>query len=141
MECRLVIKDYNSLYIIYLTKLYKVLVGVIFRIIIIFNFYIYKELFNLTFKIFYPFILNQEALKIGYNNFLIPNCRNVWTEVIWTRVSNSHPYGDSLAPPYLGTAILTILCFLQTEEQEPERTYCNCSTPQVIPTLIFRILQ
>ena len=23
----------------------------------------------------------------------------------------SHPYGDSSAPPYLGTAILTILCF------------------------------
>ena len=46
----------------------------------------------------------------------------------------SHPYGDSLAPPYLGTAILTILCFLQTEEQKPERIYCNCSTPRVIPT-------
>ena len=33
MECRLVIKDYNSLYTIYLTKLYKVLVGVIFGVI------------------------------------------------------------------------------------------------------------
>ena len=76
MECRLVIKDYNSLYTIYLIKLCKVLVGVILRVIIIFNFYIYKELFSLisfTFKIFYPFILNQEALKIGYSNFLIPN--------------------------------------------------------------------
>jgi hypothetical protein len=76
MECRLVIKDYNSLYTIYLTKLCKVLVGVILRIIIIFNFHIYKELFgliNLTFKIFYPFILNQEALKIGYSDFLIFN--------------------------------------------------------------------
>ena len=76
MECKLVIKDYNSLYTIYLTKLCKVLVGVILKVIIIFNFYIYKELFsliNLAFKIFYPFILNQEALKIGYSNFLIPN--------------------------------------------------------------------
>ena len=61
MECKLVIKNYNSLYIIYLTKLYKVLVGVILKVIIIFNFYIYKELFgfiSLAFKIFYPFILN-----------------------------------------------------------------------------------
>ena len=76
MEYRLVIKDYNNLYTIYLTKLYKVLVGVILRVIIIFNFYIHKELFNLinfAFKIFYPFILNQEALEIGYSNFLIPN--------------------------------------------------------------------
>ena len=76
MECRLVIKDCNSLYIIYLTKLCKVLVGVIIKVIIIFNFHIYKKLFsliNFTFKIFYPFILNQEALKIGYSNFSIPN--------------------------------------------------------------------
>ena len=76
MEYRLVIKDYNNLYTIYLTKLCKVLVGVIIRVIIVFNFYIYKELFsfiNLTFKIFFPFILNQEALKIDYSNFLIPN--------------------------------------------------------------------
>ena len=76
MECRLVIKDYNSLYTIYLTKLCKVLVGVIIKIIIVFNFYICKELFsfiNLAFKIFYPFILNQEALEIGYSDFLIPN--------------------------------------------------------------------
>ena len=76
MECKLVIKDCNSLYTIYLTKLCKVLVGVIIRVIIVFNFYIYKELFsfiNFTFKIFYPFILNQEALKIDYSNFLIPN--------------------------------------------------------------------
>ena len=61
MEYKLVIKDYNGLYIIYLTKLYKVLVRVILRIIIIFNFYIYKELFgliSLAFKIFCPFILN-----------------------------------------------------------------------------------
>ena len=76
MECRLVIKDYNSLYTIYLTKLYKALIRVILKVIIIFNFYIYKELFsliNLTFKIFYHFILNQEALEIGYSNFLIFN--------------------------------------------------------------------
>jgi hypothetical protein len=61
MEYRLVIKDYNNLYTIYLIKLYKVLVRVIIRVIIVFNFYIYKELFNLislTFKIFYTFILN-----------------------------------------------------------------------------------
>ena len=45
MECKLVIKDYNSLYTIYLTKLCKVLVGVINRVNIVFNFYIYKELF------------------------------------------------------------------------------------------------
>ena len=61
MEYKLVIKDYNSLYTIYLTKLYKVLVRVIIGVIIVFNFHIYKELFgliNFTFKIFYAFILN-----------------------------------------------------------------------------------
>ena len=61
MEYKLVIKNYNSLYTIYLTKLYKVLVGVINKIIIVLNFYIYKELFsliNLAFKTFYAFILN-----------------------------------------------------------------------------------
>ena len=76
MEYRLVTKNYNSLYTIYLIKFCKVLVGVISGVIIVFNFYIYKKLFSLislTFKIFYPFILNQEALKIGYNNFLISN--------------------------------------------------------------------
>ena len=76
MEYRLVAKDYNSLYIIHLTKFYKILVGVISEVIIIFNFYIYKKLFsliNLTFKIFFPFILNEEALKIDYSDFLIPN--------------------------------------------------------------------
>ena len=76
MEYRLVIKDYNGLYNIYLIKLCKVLVGVILKVIIIFNFYIYKKLFSfisLIFKIFYPFILNQEALKINYSNFLIFN--------------------------------------------------------------------
>ena len=76
MECRLIIKDYNSLYTIYLTKLCKVLVGIIYGVIIVFNFYIYKKLFSLislTFKIFYLFILNQEVLKIGYSNFPIPN--------------------------------------------------------------------
>ena len=76
MECRLVIKDYNGLYTIYLTKLCKVLVRVISEVIIVFNFYIHKELFsliNFTFKIFYAFILNQEALKVDYSNLLIPN--------------------------------------------------------------------
>ena len=76
MECRLVIKDYNNLYTIYLTKFCKVLVGVINKVIIVFNFYIYKKLFSFIsfiFKILYPFILNQEALEIGYSNFLIPN--------------------------------------------------------------------
>ena len=48
MERRLVIKDYNSLYIIYLTKLYKVLVRVISGVFIVFNFYIYKKLFSFT---------------------------------------------------------------------------------------------
>ena len=48
MEYKLVIKDYNNLYTIYLTKLYKILVGVIIKVIIVFNFYIYKELFGLT---------------------------------------------------------------------------------------------
>ena len=56
MEYKLVIKNSNSLYTIYLTILSKVLVkGVVL------NFYIYKELFNLislTLKIFYAFILN-----------------------------------------------------------------------------------
>ena len=76
MERKLVIKDYNNLYTIYLIKLYKVLVGVISGVIIVFNFYIYKELFNLislAFKIFYAFILNQKALKIGYSHLSIPN--------------------------------------------------------------------
>ena len=61
MEYRLIIKNCNSLYIIYLTKLYKVLIGVISKVIIILNFYIYKKLFSfisLAFKIFYAFILN-----------------------------------------------------------------------------------
>ena len=49
MERRLVIKNSNSLYTIYLV------------IEVVLNFYIYKELFNLinlTLKIFYAFILN-----------------------------------------------------------------------------------
>jgi len=71
MERRLVIKDSNGLYAIYLTILSKVLVG---RVVL--NFYIYKELFgliNLTLKIFFAFILNQEALEVGYSNFIISN--------------------------------------------------------------------
>jgi len=71
MERRLVIKDSNSLYAIYLTILGKVLVG---RVVL--NFHIYKELFsliNLTLKIFFAFILNQEALEVGYSNLTIFN--------------------------------------------------------------------
>ena len=55
MEYKLIIKDYNSLYIIYLTKFYNILVGVISGVIIVFNFYIYKELFNLINFIFKNF--------------------------------------------------------------------------------------
>ena len=61
MEYRLIIKDYDSLHTIYLTNLYKVLVKVINRVIIVLNFYIYKDLFSLIsliFKKFYTFILN-----------------------------------------------------------------------------------
>ena len=56
-----VVEYINGLYTIYLTKFYKVLVKIIYRVIIVFNFYIYKKLFSLislTFKIFCPFILN-----------------------------------------------------------------------------------
>ena len=69
MEHRLVIKNSNGLYAIYLTILSEVLVG---RAVL--NFYIYKKLFsliNLTLKIFFAFILNQEALEVGYSNFLV----------------------------------------------------------------------
>jgi len=69
MERRLVIKNSNGLYTIYLTILSKVLVR---RVVL--NFYIHKKLFgliNLTLKIFFAFILNQEALEVGYNNFLV----------------------------------------------------------------------
>jgi hypothetical protein len=56
MERKLIIKNSDGLYAIYLTILNEVLVrGVVL------NFYIYKELFdliNLTFKVFYAFILN-----------------------------------------------------------------------------------
>jgi hypothetical protein len=85
MEYKVVVKDYNSLYIIHLTKLYKVLVRVISEVIIIFNFYIYKELFgfiSLTFKILFPFILNWEALKIGYSDLLISNILYVLVKLI-----------------------------------------------------------
>jgi len=56
MEYRLVVKNSNGLYTIYLTILYKVLVR---RVVL--NFHIYKELFNLinlTLKVFYAFVLN-----------------------------------------------------------------------------------
>ena len=41
----------------------------------------------------------------------------------------SHPYGDSLAPPYLGTAILTILCGQTRINQEPERLILQLQYP------------
>jgi hypothetical protein len=56
MECKLVVKNSDDLYTIYLTILSEVLVRKV-----VLNFYIYKELFdfiNLTLKIFYAFILN-----------------------------------------------------------------------------------
>jgi hypothetical protein len=80
MERRLVIKNSNGLYTIYLTILSKVLVR---RVVL--NFHIYKELFsliNLTLKIFYAFILNQEALKVGYSNLVISNVFYTLTELI-----------------------------------------------------------
>jgi hypothetical protein len=67
----LVIKDSDSLYAVYLTILSKVLVR---RVVL--NFHIYKELFgliNLTLKIFYAFILNQEALEVDRSNLTISN--------------------------------------------------------------------
>jgi len=80
MEHRLVIKNSNGLYTIYLTILSKVLVR---RVVL--NFYIYKELFNLinlTLKVFYAFVLNQEALEVGYNNLIISNISYTLTELV-----------------------------------------------------------
>jgi len=80
MEHRLVIKNSNSLYTIYLTILSKVLVR---RVVL--NFYIYKELFdliNLTLKVFYAFVLNQEALEVGYNNLIISDVSYTLTELV-----------------------------------------------------------
>jgi len=80
MEHRLVIKNSNSLYTIYLTILSKVLVK---RVVL--NFHIYKELFNLinlTLKVFYAFILNQEALEVGHSNLTISNISYTLTELI-----------------------------------------------------------
>jgi len=80
MERRLIIKNSNSLYTIYLTILSEVLVrGVVL------NFYIYKKLFdliNLTLKIFYAFVLNQEALEVGYSNLIISNVFYTLTELV-----------------------------------------------------------
>ena len=80
MERRLVIKNSDSLCAVYLTILSKVLVR---RVVL--NFYIYKELFNLinlTLKIFYAFILNQEALEVGRSNLIISNVSYTLTELI-----------------------------------------------------------
>jgi len=80
MERRLIIKNSNSLYTIYLTILSEVLVrGVVL------NFHIYKELFNLinlTLKIFYAFVLNQEALEVGHSNLTISNISYTLTELV-----------------------------------------------------------
>jgi len=80
MERRLIIKNSNGLYAIYLTILSKVLVrGVVL------NFHIYKELFdliNLTLKIFYAFVLNQEALEVGHSNLIISNVSYTLTELV-----------------------------------------------------------
>ena len=66
MKCRLVIENYNSLYTIYLTKLCKVLIGVVSEVIIVLNFYIYKELFSLisfTFKNFLRLYIKLKSFK------------------------------------------------------------------------------
>jgi len=80
MECRLIIKNSNGLYAIYLTILSKVLVrGVVL------NFYIHKELFDLinpTLKIFYAFVLNQEALEVGHSNLAIFDVSYTLTELV-----------------------------------------------------------
>jgi len=76
----LVIKNSDGLYTIYLTILSKVLVR---RVVL--NFYIYKELFNLinlTLKVFYAFVLNQEALEVGYSDLTISNVSYTLTELV-----------------------------------------------------------
>jgi len=80
MERRLVVKNSNGLYAIYLTILRKVLVR---RVVL--NFYIYKELFdliNLTLKVFYAFVLNQEALEVSRSNLTISNISYTLTELV-----------------------------------------------------------
>jgi hypothetical protein len=80
MECRLVIKNGDGLYTIYLTILSKVLVG---RVVL--NFHIHKELFgliNLILKVFYAFILNQEALEVGHSNLTISNVSRTLSKLI-----------------------------------------------------------
>ena len=72
MECRLVIKDYNNLYTIYLTKFCKVLVRVISKVVIVFNFYIYKKLFSFTQFIIYK---SFNTLKLAQEVLVIHNCR------------------------------------------------------------------
>jgi len=76
----LVIKNSDGLYAIYLTILSKVLVR---RVVL--NFHIYKELFNLinlTLKVFYAFILNHEALEVGYSDLIISDVSYTLTELI-----------------------------------------------------------
>jgi len=80
MERKLVIKNSNGLCAIYLTILSKVLVGWV-----LLNFYIHKELFgliNLILKIFYAFILNQEALEVGHSNLTISDVSYTLAELV-----------------------------------------------------------
>ena len=80
MERRLVIKNSDSLYTTYLAILSEVLIG---RVVL--NFYFHKELFdliNLTLKIFYAFILNQEALEVGHSDLIISNISYTLTELV-----------------------------------------------------------
>jgi len=51
----------------------------------------------------------------------------------------SHPYSDSSAPPYLGTAILTILC-KEREWIKNQLPYIAIAVPpRVIPTASFNL--
>jgi len=80
MEHRLIIKNSDGLCAIYLTILSKVLVR---RVVL--NFHIYKELFdliNLTLKVFYAFVLNQEALEVGHSDLAISDISYTLTELI-----------------------------------------------------------
>jgi len=80
MKHRLVIKNSDGLYTIYLTILSKVLVR---RVVL--NFYIYKELFNLinlTLKVFYAFVLNYKALEVGRSNLTISDVSYTLMELV-----------------------------------------------------------
>jgi hypothetical protein len=72
MEYKLVVKNCNGLYTIYLTKFYKVLIRVISGVIIVLNFYIYKKLFGFTQSIIYK---SFNTLKLAQEALVIYNCR------------------------------------------------------------------